>query len=297
MKYPPNTEIDLKIKGINIHTFFFKYNSSNPYLFILHGLRADTSRNLSLIKLLQDKYNVISIDLPGFGKSRNSSWKLIQENYIEYCSSLLNEIFEQLEIEETKNLILVGISNGSNIILDYLINNQNMEFKKIVLFAPVYSNKLLSMPIWYKTFVYAFSRYLSKDKFISKTVQAIVSSDKIFNFIAKTIDPKSAKSSGTLQYERNQWRLMTMQHWGKTAYDLLSTDYLNKNIKLKNPSVTLIFPENDQYINVKATVNEFNKMFLNPKIIYFDSQEHVPRGDYMEDEQAGESIKKIIEEI
>lgn len=297
MKFSPNTEQDFEIDGHNLHFYFYDFNPENPCLMMLHGLRSDTARMLPIINLIKHRYNVISLDLPGFGKSGlfDSEGKFVNDNYIEICSKLLKEILHTLELQE-KDVVAVGISNGANIIVDYLHKN-DVEFRKIVLFAPIYSNKYLSMSPVFRRFVKFLTKQTTENRAGGRLFQRIISSDKLFNTFAKTIDKKSRHDESILNYERSQWRLMTIQHWGRTLKDFLTTDYTTSERVFPNRNVIFIYPHHDQYLDVEKTVGKFQLMFPNSEVVYYNSQEHIPRGDFMEDKEAGESIRNLVQNI
>lgn len=292
MKFYPNSEKDLEIDGNILHFYFFDYDKNKPFVFFLHGLRADTSRNLPIIKEANKKFNVISFDLPGFGKSSSYERK---ENYVEYCAKLLPKIFKELQAPRDKT-VLFGASNGANIIVDFALRNETSDFRTIVLFAPIYSYKFLSMNKNYKRFVDWFTVKMAKGGTLNKIIQKGCSTDWTFNVFSKMTEPDCRKSREVLDYERSQWRLMTMQHWGKTLYDFLHIDLTESSIVLENKNIIFVYPEKDQYLDIPKTVESFSRMFPHAKLAYYPSDKHIPRGDFMKHEGINKAIQNVLEQ-
>ena len=131
------------IKNININYEYFD-NRSKTSLVFLHGWGQNIKMMESLAKPFCKKYNVLIIDLPGFGESEEPKeiWSIYD------YSEMVNELLKELKI---KNPILIGHSFGGKISLAYAIKYNP---SKIVLLASPYKKNIkkptLKMKI-YKT--------------------------------------------------------------------------------------------------------------------------------------------------
>lgn len=131
------------IKNVDINYEYFD-NKSKTSLVFLHGWGQNIKMMESLAKPFCKKYNVLIIDLPGFGDSAEPKevWSIYD------YSEMVNELLKELKI---KNPILVGHSFGGKISLAYAIKYNP---KKIVLLASPYKKNIkkptLKMKI-YKT--------------------------------------------------------------------------------------------------------------------------------------------------
>ena len=131
------------IKNININYEYFD-NKSKTSLVFLHGWGQNIKMMESLAKPFCKKYNVLIIDLPGFGESEEPKeiWSIYD------YSEMVNELLKELKI---KNPILIGHSFGGKISLAYAIKYNP---SKIVLLASPYKKNIkkptLKMKI-YKT--------------------------------------------------------------------------------------------------------------------------------------------------
>jgi pimeloyl-ACP methyl ester carboxylesterase len=131
------------IKNVDINYEYFD-NKSKTSLVFLHGWGQNIKMMESLAKPFCKKYNVLIIDLPGFGDSAEPKevWSIYD------YSEMVNELLKELKI---KNPILIGHSFGGKISLAYAIKYNP---KKIVLLASPYKKNIkkptLKMKI-YKT--------------------------------------------------------------------------------------------------------------------------------------------------
>lgn len=290
MIYHPNSEIDLTLSGIPVHTYFFNYNPKNPPAIILHGLRADTERTMPFINLLKDRFNIVCIDLPGFGKTKETGEF---EDYTVYSARVFNELLKALELKDSETTVF-GISNGANIAIQYLIEDENRSFIKLGLVAPIYSYEYLSMSPAFKHFVYWFAKSLMKKGFITKIVQKIISNDRAFLIFNKLLDREHGSNLEIARYEMVQWRLMSMQHWGKTLWDFLHIDLSKTQKVCKQKSIIFVYPKHDQYLDIKASIKGFQKLFPNAHFDYLESNKHIPRGNLESNLEFMQSVKTIV---
>ena len=107
-------------------------NKSKTSLVFLHGWGQNIKMMESLAKPFCKKYNVLIIDLPGFGDSAEPKevWSIYD------YSEMVNELLKELKI---KNPILIGHSFGGKISLAYAIKYNP---KKIVLLASPYKKNI-----------------------------------------------------------------------------------------------------------------------------------------------------------
>ena len=119
------------IKNVDINYEYFD-NKSKTSLVFLHGWGQNIKMMESLAKPFCKKYNVLIIDLPGFGDSAEPKevWSIYD------YSEMVNELLKELKIN---NPILIGHSFGGKISLAYAIKYNP---KKIVLLASPYKKNI-----------------------------------------------------------------------------------------------------------------------------------------------------------
>ena len=114
-------------KNIKINYENF-YNKSDIYLVYLHGWGQNIEMMMPIAKPFIKKYNVLIVDLPGFGNSMEPEeiWSLFD------YSLMINSLVKELKI---KNPILIGHSFGGKISICYALK---YKVSKLVLLASPY---------------------------------------------------------------------------------------------------------------------------------------------------------------
>lgn len=287
-----NSRDFIKLFGSEICFYRFGNDSKKPTALILHGVRADTDRILPLVELLRTRYNVITLDLPGYGFSRNYPIPK-GENYINFCVKVLKEFFLLLNLKP-QSLTLVGSSLGANIIINLLIDSQELNFRKVGLIGPFYSESAMSISKFKRNFTLWYLREFARDRIPTKVFQFIVNNTVVFRFLLKLFDSECRKNLEILRYEIKEWRLMTIQHLAKSNLDILETDYSKVGFVLQKENLVFTYPEFDQYIDVGKSAKGFQKIFARAHFVTYRSREHMPRGNFIDDKTLMNEFEKII---
>lgn len=132
-----------KIKDINVN--YIKYgNETGQSIVLLHGWGQNIQMMEPLGNYFTDKFNIVILDLPGFGKSEEPKEVWTVYDYVEFVHKFL----ESLNIE---NPILIGHSFGGKISLVYA---SKYKVKKLVALASPFCKEIKKMPL--KTKIYKF---------------------------------------------------------------------------------------------------------------------------------------------
>ena len=91
----------MALKVLNDGKTFAEVNSDNPTVCFLHGW----GRSSNDFNLISSKFDSISIDLPGFGKSQEPENSMNPKEYADYLTQLIPDTVE----------VLVGHSFGGKI--------------------------------------------------------------------------------------------------------------------------------------------------------------------------------------
>ena len=120
-----------KYKDTDINYVFYD-NKSKTSLIYLHGWGQNIEMMMPIAKPFTDKYNVLVIDLPGFGSSSEpkEAWTLY--DYADMVESFVKEL-------KLTNPILIGHSFGGKISICYALN---YKVKKLILLASPYDRKI-----------------------------------------------------------------------------------------------------------------------------------------------------------
>ena len=130
-----------KIMNTNIN-YIFHDNKCEKTLVLLHGW----GQNISMMEPISTKYeeyfNILIIDLPGFGKSSEPDYPWTVYDYVEAIKCLIDEL-------KIKRVILIGHSFGGRLSLIYA-SKYNVE--KLICLASPYIKEMKKMPL--KTKIY-----------------------------------------------------------------------------------------------------------------------------------------------
>ena len=96
----------INIKGINT---FYKIEGKGEPLILLHGWGEQASNHFKFITpLIKNKYKIIILDLPGFGKTGKPKKPWNVSDYVDFVTAFVNKL-------KLKNFNLLGFSFGGRI--------------------------------------------------------------------------------------------------------------------------------------------------------------------------------------
>lgn len=112
-------------------------NKEGKTVVLLHGWGQNIEMMKPIGDALQNKYNVIIIDLPGFGESLEPTYVWQIKDYVECVHELLNYL-------KVKKPIMIGHSFGGKITLLY---SSMYETEKIILFGSPYTKEIQKLSL------------------------------------------------------------------------------------------------------------------------------------------------------
>lgn len=155
--------MNIKIRDININ---YKYidNEKNITLVFLHGWGQNIEMMEPIANKLKKDFNILIIDLPGFGKSDEPtfSWQVID------YAKCLNEMLNTLKI---KKIFLLGHSFGGKVALLY---SSMYKVEKLVCFASPFCPEQKQLPL--KNRIYKRLKKIFGLKYLTKMLQKHVGS-------------------------------------------------------------------------------------------------------------------------
>ncbi|MGV2940038.1 alpha/beta fold hydrolase [Mesobacillus sp. LC4] len=141
------------VRGIDLYYEHYQNPDAKETLVLLHGFLSSTFSFRHLIPLLKEDYNVISVDLPPFGKSgKVSSFKYSYEN----LATTVVELMKSLGVREFN---VVGHSMGGQIAMNILLHYPQYAKKGILLCSSGYLKKA-KLPLVLSSYIPYFHLYV-----------------------------------------------------------------------------------------------------------------------------------------
>jgi len=173
IKYPHHY---LNINGIDFYYEFYPHQYSRKTILLIHGFLSSTFSFRYLIPKLTDQFQVISVDLPPFGKSGKSfSFCYSYENIARSLIELLNH----LKIKES---IIVAHSMGGQIGLNMIVQEPS-RFTQAVLLASSGYLKRARQPLIAVSYIPFFHLFvknrLARTGVLGNLEQVVYSPDRI----------------------------------------------------------------------------------------------------------------------
>lgn len=203
-------------------------NGKNKWIILLHCICSNMHIFDNYIERLSKKYNILLVDLPGHGNSKNSSMLIDFEG----VTNKIIEIIDKLNIE---SISIWGISLGG-IIAKYLLEAIPEKIEKIVFEGPAFNieNKLYSL--LFKVF--------NKVKYI------IPKAIYLRMFIFMVIPSRKQKNIRKMMYDH-----LKLTDYNKVSIWLtkLCNEYKNKRLGVLNTST----------VNKVYVLGEYDYIFKN----------------------------------
>ncbi|MDM5330490.1 alpha/beta hydrolase [Neobacillus sp. CF12] len=123
------------VNNINIYYEFYPNPNARKTLVLLHGFLSSTFSFRRLIPYLNKEFQVLSIDLPPFGKSEKSN------NFIYSYSNLAQTVIELVQTLGLNEITLIGHSMGGQIVLNILHQQPDIADKAVLLCSSSYAKR------------------------------------------------------------------------------------------------------------------------------------------------------------
>ena len=184
-------------------------NKESQTIVLLHGWGQNIEMMKPIGDALKKEFNIIIIDLPGFGESSEPTyvWKL--SDYVDSVKTLLDDL-------KITNPILIGHSFGGKIALLYA---SKYSCQKLVLFASPFKKEIKKLSLKTK---------------ILKTAKKIPGTDKLANFAKKHIGSTDYKNASEMM------RNILVEH--------VNLDLTNE-VKKITAETLIVWGTNDEAVN------------------------------------------------
>lgn len=151
------------IKGVKVN-YFFHDIGADVSLVLLHGWNQNIEMMMPIGEKFFDRYNVLIIDLPGFGKSSEPEYSWTVYEYADCVKQMVDDL-------GLDKIILMGHSFGGRVGLIYA---SVYEVFKLVCFASPYCKELNKLPL--KTKIYKSLKNISCLKWIANIMKNYIGS-------------------------------------------------------------------------------------------------------------------------
>lgn len=130
------------INGINIYYEYYPNHSTEQTIVLIHGFLSSSFSFRLLVPLLATEFNVISVDLPPFGKSGKI------DNYTYSYENNAQTILYFINKKKLENVSLIGHSMGGQIALNIALKQPEMVNRIVLLASSGYMKRVRKSLIW-----------------------------------------------------------------------------------------------------------------------------------------------------
>jgi pimeloyl-ACP methyl ester carboxylesterase len=165
------------INDINVYYEFYPNKNSDKTFVLLHGFLSSTFTFRHLIPLLKSEFQVLSVDLPPFGKSGK------HHNFIYSYKNLAETVIKLTDYLGLKKMTFVGHSMGGQIVLNILHLMPEIAEKAILICSSAYlkRSKLPLILSSYVPFFHLFVKYIFARKGVKRNLQESLYNHTLIN--------------------------------------------------------------------------------------------------------------------
>lgn len=204
-----------KVNNVNVN-YEFNNIDANATLILLHGWGQNIEMMEPIGKEYKQKFNVLILDLPGFGKSKEPPFAWSVEDYVDLVYKFVVDF-------NLKNIILIGHSFGGRVSLLYA---SKYKVDKLICLASPYCPEITKLPL--KNRIYKRFKKIPVLNIVAKVMQKKVGSADYRNAseIMRGVLVKAVNNN--LEEEVKKISCPTLLVWGdmdtavpyKRAYEL-----------------------------------------------------------------------------
>ena len=165
------------VNNINVYYEFYPNQTSEKTFVLLHGFLSSTFTFRHLITLLKKDYQVLSVDLPPFGKSAKCN------RYVYSYKNLAHTVIKLTETLGLKKMTFIGHSMGGQIVLNILHMMPELADKAILLCSSAYlkRSKFPLIITSYLPYFHLFVKYWFARTGVKKNLQDALYNHTIIN--------------------------------------------------------------------------------------------------------------------
>jgi pimeloyl-ACP methyl ester carboxylesterase len=165
------------INGVELYYEYYHHPTSKETVVLIHGFLSSLFSFRHLIPFLKEKFSIVSVDLPPFGKSGHSS------KYQYTFKNMALTVVDLLKTLGIPDYHLVGHSMGGQIVLNILYHYPTHAKKSILLCSSGYSKRAKQSLILasYLPFFYLMIKVYLARSGIEKNLRNVVYDQRLIN--------------------------------------------------------------------------------------------------------------------
>lgn len=249
------------IKWNNGEIHYTESGSGFPILMI-HGFGGSNYDFLKLDSLINDKYRVIRVDLPGFGMSDFPTDLLKEKNYAEIYKEYFNFLIDTLHLD---SMYIMGNSLGGMMAWNVTVNHPK-NVKKLILFNSAgYDMKDVIKSANADVFTHAWVRVMLRNGLpMYFTTRGV---GRVFYNKESITETQRIRMNALWNRDGNLDHLMSMAS---------SDKYVNESLIKTITCPTLIIWGKQDIVVAPKYAGYFHRDIKNSRVIMYDSCGHVP---------------------
>lgn len=252
---------------------------SGPPLLLIHGLFDLLETWERLVPLLSDRFKVLAIDLPGFGRSR------LPEAWEESLSGMIEAVVAFLDAKGIEKTSIVGSSMGGGIALG-VAGRHPERVDRIVLLNPYgFPSTPYAVEVARSRILGRLLPYLLREPTLKRCAESIFRrSLHDPALITDALIERVTTPFSTLRQRRDLFRFLR----GISLEEMRNIDALLPQIR---QPVLILWGENDRWLTIDHA-NRLHKLLPHSRLTTFSDCGHLPQMD--KPKEVAEAIRHFL---
>ena len=260
-KYTNLSSQYMDINGLTVH---YRIEGQGPPLVLLHGVSSSLHTWDAWVDQLKDKYQVIRLDMPGFGLTGPDDNPNSKSEKSDYMVDVLNTFTEKLGLDR---FFLVGNSLGGYFAWNYAAKYPSKLYKMVLMSATGYPQ---DMPFWlgFASFpgMHWISPYIMPKFLVNRTIYSAYENDDVVT------DEVKARYFDMLQRRGN--RESYVRHFVNMR-DMVDDESLGEKVKDVVVPTLLMWGAEDNWIPIDV-MRHFHRDLPYSEYLVYEGVGHLP---------------------
>lgn len=260
-KYTDSSSQYMDINGLTVH---YRIEGKGPPLLLLHGVASSLHTWDPWVEQLKDKYQVIRLDMPGFGLTGPDVDPNSYSEDSDYMVEVLNTFTEKLGL---KRFFLVGNSLGGYYAWNYAAKYPAKLYKMILMSATGYPQ---DMPFWLGVAsfpgIHWITPHMMPKYLVNKTIYSAYENEGVVT------DEVKERYFDMLQRRGN--RESYVQHFVNMR-DMTNDDTLGEQVKDVVVPTLLMWGAEDKWIPLNV-MRHFHRDLPYSEYLVYEAVGHLP---------------------